>query len=59
MKIVELRPDSKLLKGNFDGYKLSLEPIPILKQENIPVDVSSFNSPLSYFKYSYLIPSHF
>lgn len=36
MKIVELRPDSKLLKSNFDGYKLSLEPIPVLKLENIP-----------------------
>ncbi|CRK91660.1 CLUMA_CG005310, isoform A [Clunio marinus] len=36
MKIFELRPDSNLLKCNFDGYKLSLEPIPILKSENIP-----------------------
>lgn len=36
MKIIELRPDSKLLKSNFDGYKLSLEPIPILRLENIP-----------------------
>lgn len=36
MKIIELRPDPKLLKGNFDGYKLSLEPIPILKLEDIP-----------------------
>lgn len=35
MKIIELRPDSKLLKSNFDGYKLSLEPIPVLRQENI------------------------
>lgn len=38
MKIIELRPDSKLLKSNFDGYKLSLEPIPVLKQENVGVD---------------------
>lgn len=36
MKIIELRPDSKLLKNNFDGYKLSLESIPVLKLENIP-----------------------
>ena len=36
MKIIELRPDTKLLKSNFDGYKLSLEPIPILRVENIP-----------------------
>lgn len=36
MKVIELRPDSKLLKSNFDGYKLSLEPIPILRLENIP-----------------------
>lgn len=36
MKVIELRPDSKLLKSNFDGYKLSLEPIPVLKLENIP-----------------------
>lgn len=35
MKIIELRPDPKLLKNNFDGYKLSLEPIPILKLENV------------------------
>lgn len=34
-KIVELRPDRNLLKSNFDGYKLSLEPIPILKHELI------------------------
>ncbi|XP_062536808.1 nudC domain-containing protein 1 [Armigeres subalbatus] len=31
MKTVELRPDRSLLKPNFDGYKLSLEPIPILR----------------------------
>jgi hypothetical protein len=36
-KIIELRPDSKLLKSNFDGYKLSLEPIPILRLENVPI----------------------
>lgn len=36
MKVIELRPDSRLLKSNFDGYKLSLEPIPVLKLENIP-----------------------
>lgn len=35
MKVIELRPDSSLLKNNFDGYKLSLEPIPVLKLENI------------------------
>lgn len=36
-KVIELRADSKLLKSNFDGYKLSLEPIPILRLENIPL----------------------
>jgi CS domain len=36
MKVIDLRPDSKLLKSNFDGYKLSLEPIPIIRCENIP-----------------------
>lgn len=36
MKIIELKPDSKLLKTTFDGYKLSLESIPILKVENSP-----------------------
>lgn len=35
MKVIDLRPDSKLLKTNFDSYKLSLEATPILKQENI------------------------
>lgn len=35
MKVIDLRPDSKLLKNNFDSYKLSLDPIPILKNENI------------------------
>lgn len=33
MKTVDLRPDRALLKPNFDGYKLSLEPIPILRTE--------------------------
>lgn len=33
MQVIELRPDTRLLKSNFDGYKLSLEPIPVLKQE--------------------------
>uniref|UniRef100_A0A1B0GNI9 Protein-lysine N-methyltransferase n=1 Tax=Phlebotomus papatasi TaxID=29031 RepID=A0A1B0GNI9_PHLPP len=31
-KILELRPDRKLLKSNFDGYKLSLEPVAIIKE---------------------------
>lgn len=35
MKVIDLRPDSKLLKSNFDGYKLSLDAIPILRLENI------------------------
>lgn len=30
--LVELRPNRKLLQPNFDGYKLSLEPIPIWRQ---------------------------
>ncbi|XP_065088501.1 nudC domain-containing protein 1 [Ochlerotatus camptorhynchus] len=33
MKTLELRPDRSLLKPNFDGYKLSLEPIPILRTD--------------------------
>ncbi|XP_058444040.1 nudC domain-containing protein 1 [Malaya genurostris] len=33
MKLLELRPDRSLLKSNFDGYKLSLEPIPILRTD--------------------------
>lgn len=36
-KIIELRADPKLLKSNFDGYKLSLDPIPILRLENVPI----------------------
>lgn len=32
MKIIELRPDLQLVKNNFDGYKLSLEQTPILKE---------------------------
>lgn len=35
MKVIDLRPDSKLLKTNFDSYKLSLDPIPVLKNEVI------------------------
>lgn len=31
MKTLELRPDRSQLKPTFDGYKLSLEPIPILR----------------------------
>lgn len=31
--IIDLRPSHLLLNPNFDGYKLSLEPIPILKTE--------------------------
>lgn len=31
--IIDLRPSQSLLNSNFDGYKLSLEPIPILKTE--------------------------
>lgn len=36
MKVIDLRPDSNLRMPNFDGYKLSLEGVPILKLENIP-----------------------
>lgn len=32
-EIMDLRPSQLLLNPNFDGYKLSLEPIPILKTE--------------------------
>ena len=35
MKVIDLRPDAKLLKSNFDGYKLSLDAVPILRLENI------------------------
>lgn len=31
-KIVELRQDRSFIRSNFDGYKLSLDPVPILKQ---------------------------
>ncbi|XP_055638002.1 nudC domain-containing protein 1 [Toxorhynchites rutilus septentrionalis] len=33
MKIVELKPNRLLIKANFDGYKVSLEPIPIARTE--------------------------
>uniref|UniRef100_A0AAG5DW93 NudC domain-containing protein 1 n=1 Tax=Anopheles atroparvus TaxID=41427 RepID=A0AAG5DW93_ANOAO len=33
MQHIELRPDRRLLKSNFDGYKLSLDPIPVLRME--------------------------
>lgn len=36
MKVIDIRPDPSLRKSNFDGYKLSLEAVPILKLENIP-----------------------
>ncbi|XP_067637030.1 nudC domain-containing protein 1 [Eurosta solidaginis] len=32
-KIVELRADRSLIRNNFDGYKLSLDPVPLLKQD--------------------------
>lgn len=32
-KSVELRQDRSHIRSNFDGYKLSLEPVPLLKQE--------------------------
>ncbi|XP_023303289.2 nudC domain-containing protein 1 [Lucilia cuprina] len=32
-KIVELRQDRNLINTNFDGYKLSLDPVPLLRQE--------------------------
>ncbi|XP_065364593.1 nudC domain-containing protein 1 [Calliphora vicina] len=32
-KIVELRQDRTLIRSNFDGYKLSLDPVPILRQD--------------------------
>lgn len=35
MKVIDLRPDPKLLAPRFDAYKLSLEPIAILRVENI------------------------
>lgn len=37
-KIVELRPDRNLIRNNFDGYKLSLDAVPLLRQElsNLP-----------------------
>jgi hypothetical protein len=32
-KLLDLRPDRNLLLEDFDGYKLSLEPTPLLKHE--------------------------
>ncbi|XP_037818846.1 nudC domain-containing protein 1 [Lucilia sericata] len=32
-KIVELRQDRSLIRSNFDGYKLSLDAVPLLRQE--------------------------
>ncbi|XP_061392073.1 nudC domain-containing protein 1 [Musca vetustissima] len=32
-KIVELRQDRSLIRSNFDGYKLSLDPVPLIRQE--------------------------
>ncbi|XP_053661553.1 nudC domain-containing protein 1 [Anopheles marshallii] len=40
MPHIELVPDRKLLKTNFDGYKLSLEPVPVLS-----TDFSNTNGP--------------
>jgi hypothetical protein len=59
MKVVDLRPDSKLLKPNFDGYKLSLQPIPILKIEDINVQKIQPNSSTEYsFLHSFLFQLH-
>lgn len=32
-KIVSLRQDRNLIRSNFDGYKLSLDPVPVIKQD--------------------------
>ncbi|XP_037937389.1 nudC domain-containing protein 1-like [Teleopsis dalmanni] len=32
-KIVELRQDRNLIRSNFDGYKLSLDAVPLIRQE--------------------------
>lgn len=34
VKHVDLRPDRDLLHSNFDGYKLSLDPVPVLRDEH-------------------------
>uniref|UniRef100_A0A182KGZ6 NudC domain-containing protein 1 n=1 Tax=Anopheles christyi TaxID=43041 RepID=A0A182KGZ6_9DIPT len=36
MPHIELRPNQKLLKPNFDGYKLSLEPVAVLSTDFSP-----------------------
>ncbi|KAG5671957.1 hypothetical protein PVAND_002123 [Polypedilum vanderplanki] len=60
MKVIDLRVDSKLIKTNFDGYKLSLKPIAILKIENInKVHRRIANSSSEYgFLHSYLFQLH-
>lgn len=59
MKVLDLRPDPKLLKTNFDGYKLSLETTPVLKLENIskPLKISQTSSEFS-FLHSILFSLH-
>ncbi|KFB38895.1 AGAP000648-PA-like protein [Anopheles sinensis] len=53
MKHIELRPDRRLLKANFDGYKLSLDPIPVLRMElaehNRPHRVRPTEQQFSYY----------
>lgn len=48
-KTVDLRPDRRKLKTNFDGYKLSLDPVPVLKYEvPIPERVATSDKQFSY-----------
>uniref|UniRef100_A0A182W5W5 NudC domain-containing protein 1 n=1 Tax=Anopheles minimus TaxID=112268 RepID=A0A182W5W5_9DIPT len=53
MPHIELVPDRKLLKTNFDGYILSLEPVPVLSTEfsttNCPHRVKPTEQQYSYY----------
>lgn len=51
---VELRPDRSLLRSNFDGYKLSLESVPVLRDEHKTHQLPNRDYPNLETQYSFL-----
>ncbi|XP_004525905.1 nudC domain-containing protein 1 [Ceratitis capitata] len=55
-KIVELRADRSLIRNNFDGYKLSLDPVPVIRQE---LSSAPYKAEPNEDQYSLLHAEHF
>lgn len=54
VKLIELRPDRALLKSNFDGYKLSLDPVPVFREEHQNLQLPNRDYPNVETQYSFL-----